>query len=519
MRISDAIKVDHEFRYYRKATTLLQTIATRMQWYTKNMPTQITPLNKQRAAHVQMRVERELSREKIEWEILLELSARPLLKVPTKEILWYIFYTLPQPRPAQISQMEAAIVEIMNQRLQSAAANAHKFELMCEIAYRAYHGYYIIFNTLTVREGEYYAVFNKSNRSYQDYVRKFERLCAHGRNHLPSETSTRDANASIHFAVTEAGDKNGRLHIHSIHLLRTLPREARDPNYGRTRPDRRELTCLYKLWPHGRSAPIIVRYSPGDAWGVAGYRWPLDHKTGEPQQVKSPLALANYVSKYINKGYASCQRKKLLWRVKKSHKLGQQILNELVARLSTSTLILLTTHDNLKTKLNQTRIPQVLLRKAALRQLQSRSFSTRLKDYDLTALAKLASPRLSPLHYSRASIQTIQENNHSNTQYLSTLGLQNEDTYRTAWQELYDQSKIINDKYFPTKRSDKYGTYSIRDHIYYRPGTNPAMLREPNGRNAGSNKTTPAQTPTSKTIRYRETHITAQRITRRSAQP
>lgn len=182
-------------------------------------------------------------------------------------------------------------------------------------------------------------------------------------------------------------------------------------------------------------------------------------------KIQSPLALANYLSKYINKGYNSCQRAKLLWRVRKSHKLGQEILLEMLEPLSTSTLLILTNADNLKMKLNNQRIPQNLIRRTSLTILQNRQSTTSLNGFSsITDLAKTCMPRLSPLHYSRASTQTIQQNNQQSMQYLSTIGCDTEDTFNAAWDEIYEQRRKIDLKYFP-RNNGVYGKGSTRDTV------------------------------------------------------
>lgn len=459
MRITDAIKVDHQFRHYRKAQTTLQTLRSRMQWYQKHMPDAITPTHERRLADLVAALQREIASENLVWEINTSLSRRPILTLPTATITAYCFHNLPEPGPAQPSPLEQSMVELMNMRVRTLAAQQHKFLLMCEIAYRAKHNWFMIFNTLTVAPGEYYAVFSKTSKAFKNYIRNVDRA------YQNATTPTRP-DLPTHFAVTEEGAQNGRLHIHALHFTPRLPTDSQDPNTGKLRPTERTLPCLRRYWKHGRSEPIMVRYSPLDAFGAAGYRWPLDWKTQAPQVIKSPLALANYLSKYITKGYNSCQRSKLLWRVKKSHALGQPLLYELMDHLSTNSLLIMTTADNLRTKLNNQTIPQNLLRLTALRLLRNRLSTTPFNEYTtVTQIAKLSTPRLSPLHYSRASIQTIQESSRASLSSLSTLGLNNEDTFKTAWLELQQASNAINAKYFP-RTSGTYGTASSRDHIF-----------------------------------------------------
>lgn len=471
MRVSDAVKVDHEYRHYRKAQTLLATITDRLEWYQANLPREVTDLHLARAAGISSALEREISGPKLVWEINTSITRRPILTLPIEQILDYIFYKLPKPRPAKYSDQEESIIELMTMRARQLAANQHKFLCMCEIAYRAKQNWYMIFNTLTVRPGEFYNVFSKNNGVFKQYVRKMDRLAAASAFGTIRAAIGRDYHS--HFAVTEEGGQNGRLHIHSLHFQKEPPIGSYDPNSGKQRPTERELHCLKNIWPYGRQAPIIVRYSPIDAWGRAGYRWPIDVGTNEPLLIQSPQALANYMAKYIKKGYNSCQRANLLWRVKKSHKLGLQILKMMTDEMTTPTLLILTTADNMRAKLNNQMIPQNLLRLSSLRSLRDRLSTTKSNNSTLTDIAKLATPRLSPLHYSRASIQTIQTNNQQSMQFLSTLGLFTEDTFKTAWKELQNAAERYNKTYFPPNTGVQ-GTTSTRDHLYHTQNTNDA---------------------------------------------
>lgn len=466
MRVTDLTAIDPEYRAWHKARTLLNSLSRRYDWYKANFPDLVSLKTENRYKAISAAMQTEVTENTIAWLIEKDLSPQPILKLPVETILHYVFHGLPKPQQAKLSDLELNIADIMTMRGRALAAKGHQFQASAEIAYRARHGWFMIFNTLTVAPGEYYNVFAKQSRAFTDYIRKFDRAAA--RAAYGSVRASKNQDYHTHFAVTECGTKNGRLHIHCIHFVKALPAGITDPNCGLLRPIRRTLDGLADLWPHGRSQPKPVRYSPEDAYGRIGHRWPIED--GKPLVIKSPQALANYLGKYLQSAFNAPQRENLQWRVKKSHNLGSQLLNEMLGPLSTSTLIILAATDHLKLKLNNSQIPQHLLRRQSLKILQNRPSIQNPKGYSLTALGKLASPRLSPLHYSRASTQTIQGNNRQSTQYLSTLGLGNEASFNAAWRELSNAARLADTKYFPRSLNTG-GTTSTRDHIYARQST------------------------------------------------
>lgn len=490
MRVSDAIRVDKDFRYWQKAKTLLQTIDYRMQWYMRAMPERVTPLHISRALEISMHMDRELQATKPLCEINRYLSRRPILTLPVDEILAWTFSGLPPPKKADLSVMDEAIASLLKRQYWAAQKQMHYFGLMCEIAYRHHHGWFIILNTLTVREGEYVQVFQSGSKAFLHYIRKIDRYFAQ---HLYG--SIRNARGQLfhqYFACTEAGSEKSRLHIHCVHLVKHLPSEITDPNYGRTQPTEWVITRLRRFWRHGRSDPRTCRSSPNDAYGKLGWRWPLDSKTHEPYRLRSPLAIATYISKYIQKGYESCLRKNRMWRVKKSHNLGRALIDEITARLSTSTLLILSSTETIRAKLNGCLIPSTSLRLSCLRSLKNRNFQDTpiLSGFDnLAQLAKRTNTRLSPLLSSRASIQTILENNQQSMQYLSIFGINNEASFEAAANDLRDSVWQSQQTYFPAGIKS-YGAGSSRDDILIRtqPAKNTTDSRQP--RNPGTKQNT-----------------------------
>lgn len=463
MRTSDAVKVDHEYRHWRKAASLRASIDARHNWYRKHYPDRLSTLHEHRIAEMAALLDRELAAETLVWEINTYLSRQPVLTVPTNQIMDYIFTGLPPPKKAYLTDMEYHLTKLMAQRYWQAMAKQHYFALMCEIAYRSKQGWYFIFNTLTVSPENYTNAFTRNSPFFRTYIRKVDRETA-----IATYGSVRRASRlhyHTYFACTEQGSQNGRLHLHVLHCLQRLPNKATDPNFGRAQPTERCLRLFLNYWTAGRSEPRMVRYSPNDAYGLAGYRWPLEK--GEPLKTKSPLAVANYISKYIEQGYDTCLRRKLQWRVKKSHNLGHPLLNEMLEQLSTSTLWVLVSLETLNLKLNNTPIPLPLLRHLALKILQNRQSSTNHK-CSFAAIAKRTTPRLSPLHSLRASTKTILASSQASSQFLSTLGLGTEASYEAALNELRTQLRLINTKYFTTNIG-LIGTASSSHTVYTRP--------------------------------------------------
>lgn len=520
MRVSDAVKVDKEFRDWRKAVTLRQKIHDRMSWYLKHYSDRVLPLHQTRAADITAVLDREIAAEKLLYEIPPQVlidtylyntrqrlrragrkkghtehcegpfssmpaegdggqrprggarvagGSTPLLRMDVETITDWIFEGLPPPRKAQLSDLENYMAEEMTLQYHRAMAKQHYFTLMCEIAYRAKEGWYFVFNTLTVAPEVYSYAFTREAPYFRDYIRRVDRSAS--RAATGSVRGGKHIDFHAYLACTEQGSQNGRLHLHVLHAFRELPVGCTDPNFGKAQPTERCVYALRRHWEAGRSEPRMVRYSPNDAFGMAGYRWPLEK--GEPLKVKSPLAVANYISKYIEQGYDKCLRKKLAWRVKKSQGLGHGLLNELLEPLSTSTLWAITTWDALSLKLNNTPIPLPLLRHLSLKLLHCRSSSSTCRFEPLTTIAKRCTPRLSPLHSLRASTQTILECSQRNSQFLLTLGLGTEDTSREALDELRTQLRIINDKYF-RHNIGIVGTASASHTVYRR--TKPAAV-------------------------------------------
>lgn len=467
MNITDATKASRHFRQYRKCLSLIQSIESRLAWYLKHMPDRVSPAHiagAQRTCAQLTQISQIITRLDSNELKSHTLKYGPryddLIRRPTRDLLWDVFHTLPQPRPGQKTVMEQSIIDLMTEAGRNQRAEAHKAALMYEIAYRAAQGWYMIFNTLTVEDGNYNKVFTKDGAPFRDYIRHVSRLSAQA-----SYGSIRNAIGKEHhtyFAVIEEGAKNGRLHIHVLHALQNLPKGSRDPNRALAIPYRRELSSLKALWPYGTSSPLMVRYSPLDAFGKAGYRWPYDTKKEKPMLVKSPLAIAGYMSKYIVKSYVSPKRSKLLWRVRKTQRLGNALIQELLSTLTPPQLLAVANCPSLNLKLNNKKIPAQLLRLQAL--LAYSRLST-VDNPSLLAICKDLQPALSPLRAWRASNPNGRTFNPQKTGSTKTETIKGEDISDATWETLKAASSELSNRYLRVSTKPS-GTTSTRDLIF-----------------------------------------------------
>lgn len=464
MRITDVCVVSPEFKQYRKAVTLAETINKRLQYHTKNSKGQIRHVHVQRAknlledlaTYTASRLDRDELKSNTPW-------GASMLRAPTREVVSWVFQGLPEPGPAQHDDLTAMIVNQMNELGRTQRAAQHQRTLAYEIAYRAQQGWFMIFNTLTVAPGEYYKVFSPKSTAFRDYIRDIDRKLAKA-THGSVRNAQKAEDYHTYFAVVEEGAKNGRLHIHVVHLFANVPAGSEDPNKALAIPMRRELNTFKSNWRYGFSSPIMVRYAPNDAYGQLGYRWPYDLKTGGPKKVNSPIALASYMAKYITKSYISPKRTDTLWRVRKTQRLGRQLLTELLSTLTPPQLLAIASCPSLNTKLNNQKIPPAMLRQEALRSYQSGQ-CTADTSTTLQQMAKLLEPLPSLLHSSRDTTLTITTSNRQSIGLIRTNVQGDEATFEDAWAALKSAAQNIDKKYFRNS-THAYGTTSTRDHLY-----------------------------------------------------
>lgn len=452
MNISHAIQASREYKYYRKCLSISASLQRRMAWLRKHQPHLLGPIHELKYAAAVTHLE-ETAKLILEHpsEINSLLSSRPMMKLSAKEIHANTFVDLPEPGKAQLTDLEEAVTENMTMVGQAQRATRHQLLLQYEIAYRTKLNWFLIFNTLTVSDGNYHKIFSKGSTAFKTYIQRVSDLIGHSAQQ-PKHT---------YMAVVEHGAKHDRLHIHVVHCLEQLPKAARDPNTGLPLPNKRELDCFKPLWEYGWSSPIMVRYSPNDAFGRTGYRWPHDNRKGKPLKMSSPLALASYMSKYILKSHASKRRKSYQWRVRKSQKLGIPLIREMLQSLSTKELLTIASTTTTTTRLNRRTIPPSLLKTQALKILNSRPSSGRASFLEL---ASTMLPALSPLQSLRDSSGETSMSNLPSSINLKTLGISDKDISDAA-KALNKAARYIEEQYF-TESIQGYGTTSTADHWF-----------------------------------------------------
>ena len=394
--VSDLIAVNKYYRLYRKAVTLEKRLLDRYDWYKKER--EASPAVQKRLNYVLVDLREFIGNCRLDSNTFISPTRIPtILSKSAKYVNEYVFGSDEQIGSANLSSVERQIVESMARRSRSAMAQGHTFDLEQEIAYRSASGWFFLFNTLTVAPYNYGAIFSSDSTAWKDYIRKADNLFAAAAYGSKRNAIGKDFHS--YFGVVEKGGNTGRLHIHVLHAFVALPDSWQDPNYGRKHPVLREISAAKGLWEHGFSSPIAVRYSLNDAYGKLNWRWPHDVKSGQGIAAKGCMAIAGYMTKYINKSYLSKDTDE--WRVRKSRNLGSQILTSMMTKLTSKTLLKISTTKTIKMKLNRRVIPGAKLRRAALREIQVRRSLTSVFESAIDAR-----PSLSPLQQWRALTQT-----------------------------------------------------------------------------------------------------------------
>lgn len=472
MRISDAVKVDAEFRDWRRCRSLEASMQRRLDYHRVKNTTQLTTAHWERYEEV-----RSILRAGELCRISTLLSSRRMWTA--KDLHAWVWEGLPEPGKAQHNALEKRIVETMNAKGRKKRAGTYVFEIASEIAARTAQGWFMIFNTLTVDQENYNAVFSDESTAFQDYVLKLDRMVAataHG-----SIRAAHGHDYHSYAAVVERGAKTGRLHIHVLHFVSCLPKGSHDPNLGLRTPYRWELDCLKPLWRYGNTVPKMVRYSPQDAYGRAGYRWPVDSKTHEAYNVGSPIRVAGYMGKYIIKQYLNRKKESYKWRVKKSRLFGRQILEELVSPLSNLTLLETARNVSLQPKLNNGKIPPELLRLTALREYLKRTnhqndhyTQNRSAWKRITEIAKDAQPLPGLLQCVRASNLKSTSLSLPRNTYSGPVITNSTVASEKAWAELSSSARTLDEKYF-ARNTGAWGSYAAEDHYLAAPDNDPSL--------------------------------------------
>lgn len=434
MRTTDATRANSRYRKMRKAITLSATIAHRLSYYSRRcsafLPPDCASAANAALADLSAYVNACLDEK---GEINSSLSSRKMINQPIETTLTELFPGMPKPEKKQRNDMEEAVIQYMNQMGRDVRGTAHKTACTYEIAEKCKKNWAMVFNTLTVTDDTLSQVFNTESTAFKEYIRSVWRLIARNK---------KDTACHTYFACVEQGGKTGRLHIHVLHFMERLPKGAQDPNYGMQIAYRRELDIMKGVWKWGHSSPKIIRYSPHDKWGLEGYRWPYDREIKTDLAMKSPLAIAGYISKYITKS-ATTEKETYQWRIRKSHNLGHQILKELVALLPATTLQPLATLQTFPIKLNRSTPPAPLVRLHLLKRL-----STIKSPSEFCQTANRYMPRLSPLRALRDSMNLETARSPQNST-ISGILESDRDALFEAVLALKKAANKINAEYFP----------------------------------------------------------------------
>lgn len=286
-------------------------------------------------------------------------------------------------------KFRVSCVEVFMSKIKQSSLEARKSELLSrlyiEANYRVKQGWFVVFNTLTVRPECEEDVFFKGAKAYKNYCRRLDRkvgIRIFGSWRKAEFYRREGGEFHTHFAVVERGKKTGKLHIHSMHFFRSLPFDSIDPNMGKKYPYYREIQEMKseKIWPYGHSTPIAVRFHSGDAFGSIGWRWPVERNQ---QGVYVPLksnpvdAVICYVGKYLEKEYKQRKEDEIRWRTKISRSLGLTPIKTLVRELNPKQMELLMRISITRYKLRKYPIPTMLTRrlmqKKILKSLYQRS--------------------------------------------------------------------------------------------------------------------------------------------------
>lgn len=247
--------------------------------------------------------------------------------------------------------------------------------LKLEIEHRNAQGWYFVFNTLTVSPEYFSKVFPESGSStvWTDYVRSLDRYfgeAAFGSFREAARRRRAGEDFHFYFAVVERGSKSGRLHIHVLHMFKSIPKDFSDPNFGLSVPYRREIEAMKCFWNFGFSSPIAVRFSAMDNFAKLGWRWPVKRvgSTYEAVMAKPFEAIVSYIGKYVQKSYLE-KEVGCIWRTRMSRRMGQAPLKARVSLLKLKTRLEFLKLKKFPLELGMTRVPRKLMMRLVLKSL------------------------------------------------------------------------------------------------------------------------------------------------------
>jgi len=248
-----------------------------------------------------------------------------------------------RPTGESMSDLEQKVCDRMQRVCVKGRGVSYATRLADEMVRAEERGWYIVFNTLTVRPGELERVFHKKSKAFSRYIQKVERAIMARFGPIRTMEQQKKDGIEFHkyFAVVERGTLGRRLHIHVLHFCRKLPNDV-DPNRGKAIPSRRECLGFRGFWEYGFVKPYAVRSNAMDSYAKLGWAWPVEkQETGgyAPIKAKSVYAMARYVTKYVTKAYVETKQKDA-FRCRMTRNLGTETARKIVETLSDPALMI-----------------------------------------------------------------------------------------------------------------------------------------------------------------------------------
>lgn len=312
--------------------------------------------------------------------------------------------------------LEVAMLDKMKMANKDKRVADLRTRILLEIIEKTHHGWYMVFNTLTVANDHYKFVFDRKNRCFEKYIMRINYAI------MKSGAERNDKNSSTYFAVVEKGGQAGRLHFHVLHFFKHLPDDCSDPNVRASIPTYRIIDGLRKFWLYGYSTPICVRINSADAFGKLHWRWPVRRNaSGEFDAVpaSSNIQLARYMAKYITK---ADDEKAFRWKTRMSRGFGTTIIKRAIQKMPMMVLerhlVTLAAHHHAEALGIQ--LPMPMLRKMALKELLQRRSSDSKSSKILTIQKSLSKLKARPsiVERLRTLTQASPKSNSQNIGYL-----------------------------------------------------------------------------------------------------
>lgn len=446
LRSSMVSKVDPKFRLYHKAKTLMASLERRRHWLIQNNHIPAEPSQNYTSVQVDLRhFISQITHLATQLDIyaIIQDTSPKWVHMTAREVHHFAFPGCPAIKPAQLSEIEQAVLDDMTQTGRDAIAAVHARDLEHEIAFRVHQGWYMIFGTLTVAPEHYSQVFDRGSPHWQNYIDKVDNRIAKATYGSVRKAKQMQLDYHTYFACVERGSKNGRLHVHVLHLVKELPEGTTDPNYGLLIPINRQIFTLTECWPHGHTTFLAVRTGNNDAYARKKWRWPVDKITKQAIVSKGPMAVAGYITKYVTKQLNQTDREKYVWRVRKSRSLGRDIIRQLLSNLSNEQLLMIAKNPTIRIRMNNRYHPTSVVQEESFR-----SLSARLSSTDRFALGLESNSLPSQLQRLRDLTREKNDHNSQNTGSTQTPSLTSEDISDVT-DNLARLEAIFEETYFP----------------------------------------------------------------------